>query len=78
MAIATSIAPTITHANVALQINSPSHSASAIVRAKTPTIMAHINSINDTALKAFEAIRRTRSHRHSSRNDHVAFYAVLR
>ena len=58
-AIAKSRTPTITQANVALQSISPSHSASAIVRAKAPTIMAHIKSINDTAqyrLQLFVAI----------------------
>ena len=61
---------------MALQINFPSHSASAIVRAKAPTIMAHINRINDTALNAFRTTHRNRSHRHSIRSGHYAFYAV--
>lgn len=76
VAIARSITPTITHANVALHSIWPSHNASAIVRAKAPTIMAHINSINDTVLTLF--IRRTRSHRHHIRNDYGASCAVPR
>lgn len=75
-AIAKSRTPTITQANVALQSSSPSHSASAIVRAKAPTIMAHIKSINDTAQYLSLTIRRNRNHRRCTRSG--AFDAVPR
>lgn len=77
-ATATNSRPTITHAKATLQINSPSHNASAIVRAKAPTIMAHTNSTNDTASNSLVVTLHNHTPQPHSRSDYGALYPAPR